>query len=250
MNPWIIPYPSRSHAHIRLFCFPYAGAGASIFRNWSKHLNEDIEVNAIQLPGRESRFKENRYVCLQPLVEDLLDILVPYLDKPYVFFGHSMGAIVAYYLSISLARQGNSTPDCLFVSGRRAPCYPPDIFAHQLPDSDLIEEMRRFSGTSEAVLANPSLVEIFLPILRDDLMIDETYQESNNTFQLECPIVAFGGLEDPKVTLPQLNAWQNLAARSFAHHLFTGGHFFLKEHEGQLVSIVQEYCMKLLNASM
>ena len=211
----------------RLFCFPYAGGGASFFRTWRERLWPEIEVCAIQLPGREDRLMETPIGGLSALIDVLMDVLYPYLDSPFAFFGHSLGALISFELTRRLRRQKAPCPLQLFVSGHRAPQIPdPDPPIHQLPDADFIEELGRFNGTPKAVLENPELMEVFMPLLRSDIRLDETYVYDHEA-PLDCPITAFGGLEDEEVSREELAAWHDQTRSRFNIQMFPGDHFFL-----------------------
>jgi medium-chain acyl-[acyl-carrier-protein] hydrolase len=226
----------------RLFCFPYAGGGASFFRTWPERLPPDIEVCAVQLPGREDRFKETPFTELSALIDALAEVLYPYLDFPFAFFGHSLGALISFELTRRLRRQKAPCPGHLFVSGSRAPQLPdPDPPIHHLPDAEFIEELGRFNGTPKAVLDNPELMEVFLPLLRSDIRLCETYVYDHEA-PLDCPISAFGGLKDEEVSREELAAWCDQTRVRFNIQMFPGDHFFLngKESNGLLEVISKD----------
>jgi medium-chain acyl-[acyl-carrier-protein] hydrolase len=233
---WIKRARQDPQTRFRLFCFPYAGGGASFFRTWRQRLGPDIEVCAIQLPGREDRLAEPPFAKLSSLIEALADVLYAYTDFPFAFFGHSLGALISFELARRLRRQKAPCPLQLFVSGHRAPQIPdPDPPIHQLPDAEFIEELGRFNGTPQAVLENPELMEVFMPLLRSDICLNETYVYDHEA-PLDCPITAFGGLEDEEVSREELAAWHDQTRSRFNIQMFPGDHFFLngKENHGLL----------------
>ncbi len=239
---WIKRRGQNPHTSFRLFCFPYAGGGASFFRTWPEKLWPEIEVCAIQLPGREDRFKEIPFDNLSSLIDALAVVLYPYLDFPFAFFGHSLGSLISFELTRRLRRQKAPCPLQLFVSGRRAPQIPdPEPPIHPLPDAEFIEELGRFNGTPKAVLDNPELMEVFLPLLRSDIRLDETYVYDHET-PLDCPISAFGGMADEAVSREELAAWQDQTQGGFNIQMFPGDHFFLngKESNGLLEVIAMD----------
>lgn len=235
---WITRFKLNSQAKLRMFCFPYAGAGASIFRNWQSKLLPNTEVCAIQLPGREARLGEPLFTELSPLVETLAKALLPYLDLPFIFFGHSMGALVSFEVARLLRKKYYKSPKHLFVSGRRAPQIikrnPP---IHQLPAHLFIEELRHYNGTPEVVLQSSELLSLFLPILRADFTINDTYIYTDDA-PLDCPISAFGGLQDSGVTCDDIAAWHRQTSSCFLMHMFPGDHFFLKHEYDGLLSLI------------
>ena len=182
-NSWVIRSGSNSQPRLRLFCFPYAGGGPSIFRTWSSYLPQSVELCRIHLPGRENRFRELPFAQLSPLVRVLAPVLKPYLNIPCAFFGHSVGALVAFELARQLRRQYGLVPAHLFVSAFRAPQIPdPDPPMHQLHDAEFVEELaRRYEGIPEAVQQDAELMEVFRPILRADIAMSETYRYTDET---------------------------------------------------------------------
>jgi len=219
-------------AKARLFCFPFAGGSTLAYRAWSQQLPSGIELRPVRLPGREGRFKEACYRDAIPLAQALASGLSSYLDLPFAFFGHSMGALLAFELVRTLRRQGGPEPFCLMVSGREAPQIP---FSrrplHGLPAPAFIDELRNYGGTPEVVLQHQELMELFLPMIRADFTINETYIHRFDA-PLDCPIRAFGGEKDHLTSKADLNAWGQQTTGSFALHLFSGGHFYLNESEG------------------
>ncbi len=237
-NAWITCPRPNPHARLRLFCFPYAGGAASTFYKWSDDLPRDVEVCPIQLPGRESRLGESPFTRLEHLLKALISAIRPYLDEPCAFFGHSMGAMISFELTRRLRAQGVRTPMHLFVSGRRAPWLPnPDPPIHHLPDAEFVEELRRYNGTPEIVLKNTELMQLFLPILRADISLNETYHYVPGE-PLDCSISAFGGLEDSKVSRDDLAAWRKQTRGPFTLNTFPGDHFFLRSAQTSLLQII------------
>jgi medium-chain acyl-[acyl-carrier-protein] hydrolase len=220
---------------IRLFCFPYAGGGASIFRHWANGLPEFVEVCPVQLPGRETRFREAAFTRLGPLIEALAGELGPYLDPPFAFFGHSMGALLAFELARRLRRDGRPQPVGLFVSGCGAPqIRTQESPIHALPVADFRERLRGLNGTPAAVLDNDELMDLLLPTLRGDFALCETYTYTPAP-PLSCPISAWGGLGDDTVGRQELDAWRAQTTGSFRLRMLRGDHFFLQSAQPLLL---------------
>ena len=220
----------RRHSDIRfrLFCFPYAGGGTSVFQKWSQHLPSAVEICAVKLPGRESKLNEPPFEELSPMVRTLAQVLRPVLDMPFAFFGHSMGGLISFELARQLRKERRLTPVYLFVSGYRAPqlkdpCPP----IHQLPEDAFVSELRDTYGTPENVLHDPELTKLFLPLLRADFAVCETYTYTDED-PLDCPISVFGGVQDSKVAYDELAAWRAQTNGSFSLRMFPGNHFFLE----------------------
>ncbi len=245
-DTWITCPSPNPRARLRFFCLPYAGGGAAAFRTWSNDLPAEIEVCPIQLPGRENRFQEPRFTALLPLVQELGAVMRPYLDMPCAFFGHSMGALIAFELGRYLREQLGSLPLHLFVSAHGAPQLPnPTTAIYDLPDAEFIERLRSLNGTPGEVLAHAELMQILLPLLRADFSIVGTYMYSSE-LPLACPITAFGGLQDESVTQDELTAWREQTSGSFALHMFTGEHFFLQSSHPAVLRVLSQELGRIL----
>jgi medium-chain acyl-[acyl-carrier-protein] hydrolase len=232
-------------AKLRLFCFPYAGGSSFSFRGWGDNLPDILELCPIELPGRGTQMKSPSLTQVKLIVEAIAPHLLPYLDKPFAFFGHSLGGIIAFETVRLLRREHGLNPVCLFVSGCRAPQIPsknPPI--HNLPEPEFIDELRRLNGTPEAVFQSPELLELLLPILRTDFAAFETYIYLSEP-RLNCPIAAFGGWQDPEVSQADLAAWQEQAIADFFLEMFPGDHFFI---HSDLSALLQSISSKLIKA--
>ncbi|HEX2058802.1 MAG TPA: alpha/beta fold hydrolase [Actinomycetota bacterium] len=239
-GPWVKRLSRGSEGPVPLFCFPYAGGGAGAFRSWSRLLAPEVGLYAIQLPGREARIAEPALGSLDPIVEQLTPALADEVDgaaggSPYVFFGHSLGALVAFAVCREFHRDGVPLPEKLVASGARAPHIPqrrPPI--HALPDQEFIDELRRLEGTPEEALGNAELMELLIPMLRADSAVSETYEHKEGP-PLPCPIVAFGGEDDEDVLVDDVTAWSEHTSAGFEHRIFPGGHFFVHTHEADVL---------------
>ncbi len=237
-SQWFARAKPNPQVRLRLFCFPYAGGNAHAFRRWQQQLPPGVEVLAAHLPGRGSRTRERPHTSITALVEELGRAVRPYLDLPFAFFGHSMGAVIGFELARLLRREGAIVPAHLFVSGRRAPQIPEtDPPTYNLPDAELIEEVRRLNGTPPEVLEHPELVELMLPLLRADFQMIETYRYVDEP-PLDCPVSAFGGLQDSEVTREHLDAWREQTTSGFVRRMFDGDHFFLHRAEQALLTTI------------
>lgn len=229
MASWLLDFGGRPQATFRLVCLSSAGSGAAMYRPWRDALPADVDVCAVQLPGRENRLREPPVTSITALADALARELAPALDRPYAIFGHSMGALLAYLLVHRLARAGAPTPELLFVSGHRAPHLPDDATpVHGLPDDALIAEIgRRYDGIPAEVLQHRDLLELLLPTLRADLTAVETYRHVD-LGPLSCPLVACGGSADRRASAEQLGAWKRHTVADFRQEEYPGGHFYLQ----------------------
>ncbi|MGD9823144.1 thioesterase II family protein [Desulfobacter sp.] len=216
----------KNGAILRLFCFPYAGGGAAAFRKWPQFFPDSVEVCGVQPPGRENRIGEEPIADVHELVTRLLPALGPWFDKPFVFYGHSTGGLVAFELIRELRRQQMPLPLHLVVSGARAPHISEPSPLHHLPKEAFIQELRRFSGTPESVLENSDLMEIYIPILRADLAIEEKYTLKAEA-PINIPITAIYGIEDDEAPKSVMASWKRYTTDSFELIGLPGGHFFI-----------------------
>jgi medium-chain acyl-[acyl-carrier-protein] hydrolase len=243
------PKPN-SQARLRLFCFPFAGAGPWTFTSWVDGLPSDIQLEtelcSVQFPGRETNRRDHLLTRLPPLLEALTPVFQTYLNIPFAFFGHSMGALVSFELARQLRRQGLPGPVHMIVSGHRAPQLPdPNPAIHQLPDAEFLAKLRNLGGTPEEALQNPELMELFLPVLRADFAVCETYVYTAEE-PLDCSITAFGGNCDYRVSREELSAWQAQSCKSFSLRMFPGDHFFLQSLRVPVLQVLAEDLKKLL----
>lgn len=236
---WMVPQPvPGATPRRRLFCVPFAGGGTIAFHGWSAALPPDLQVCSVLLPGRESRLAEGPIARLAELVPRLADGLAPYFDLPFAFFGHSVGALIAFELARELRRRGGPHPMHLFVSAFRAPHRPnPNRALHRLAEPELIRELQGYGGIPEAVLASRELLELVIPTIRADFALHETYVHQDEP-PLQVPLTLFGGTEDDKVRPAHLDGWQNHTQGRFRQVLFEGDHFFLKPFRAQLFDVL------------
>ena len=240
LDSWITCRKPSPQARLRLFCFPYAGGGVSIFRAWSDSLPADVEVCPVQLPGRGTRLMEPPFTRLSPLIQALAQALFPLMDKSFAFFGHSLGALVSFELARQFRRQYAVQPVRLFISADRAPQIPNrDPPIHSLSEGEFLVELRRLNGTPREVLEDEELRQIMLPLLRADFAVYETYGYSTEP-PLNCPISAFGGLQDHRVNRGDLEAWRDHTGVSFSLTMFPGDHFYLNTTQPALLQALSQ----------
>jgi medium-chain acyl-[acyl-carrier-protein] hydrolase len=222
----------------RLFCFPYAGGSAAIYHQWPAHLPTDVELLAIQYPGRASRLREPPCTQLDVLLDEIEQGIAPLFERPFAFFGHSMGASVAFELTRRMVAADKPLPQQLFLSGRTAPQLAQETLPiHALPEREFIDALRTLNGTPTELLEHSELMEMMLPTLRADFQSLETW-EYRATAPLNIPISVFGGIEDKSVPIEKLEAWADCTTHKLKRHLFPGDHFFLHQQSLGMLNII------------
>ncbi len=236
MNSWFPTRRPHPGARLRLFCFPYAGGGASIYNGWSAALPADVELCALQLPGRERRIQEPPMRQLSTLVDALEPVLAPLLDKPFVFFGYSMGTRIALALAQRWQAQGAPLPLGMVMAAASAPHTPRPSRA-DLDDARFIELLRSYEGTPSEVFAHRELLDMVLPTLRADFSLADARLPP---LPVRCPLSAWAGLTDAHVTPEGLEQWRELTTGDFQVRHFPGGHFFLRNAREALLGALRE----------
>lgn len=237
-SKWFVRKNVNQKDAIRLFCLPYAGGNASIFRAWHDYLPAFAEVCAVQYPGRGARLRESAYTSMSPLLEAVSHAMRPLLDKPYILFGYSMGALLAYELSILLSRSLDRPPLKLIVAGLNAPFVQSSVSPiHDLPEIEFRKQLRLNGGIPEELMDDEELLELLSPSLRADFSVCETYEYTQGI--VPCPIVALGGQDDEFLSEQSLTSWHSLTNSGFSSKLLPGGHFFLHSHPEQLLAAIR-----------
>jgi surfactin synthase thioesterase subunit len=235
--------PSRNDSVIRLFCVPHAGSGATAFRGWAEPLLPEIEATVVELPGRESRFRDVPYPRMEPLVNDLATAVIAALaeDQPFAFFGNSLGSLIAFETLHEIHRRTGREALHLFVSASGAPqCEPPLPPIGHLADRELVRAVdERYGGIPAVVLADEEFLAAILPTLRADICLLETYQRPEPK-PLMCPVTAFAGLRDATVPLEHVEAWREQTTGPFERVFLNEGHLYLQTARDFLVQRVRD----------
>jgi surfactin synthase thioesterase subunit len=235
---WLPPALLQTSARIRLFCLPYAGGGAAIYRTWAAAMPPHIQVCPVQLPGRENRFAEPLYKSTVTLVPPLTEALRPFLDRPYALFGHSMGGLLAFEAARELRRRRLPLPQHLFLSSHRAPQLPDRATqVHRLSRPEFLKSLRELQGTPEEVLANEELMQIAEPVLRADFELCETYRYTPEE-PLDIPMSVFGGIGDYDIPEEDLQAWQVQTRAPVRLQMFPGHHLYLRDERLPLIRTI------------
>jgi surfactin synthase thioesterase subunit len=234
---WLSRQPLPGSSRL-LVCFPHAGAGAAVFREWGS--DRELDVLPVRLPGRESRLGEPPRRSLSSLAGELADALDPVLDREFSFYGHSMGAVLAFEVSRLLRSRSGRCPQTLFVAASAPPGAQRGLErVRHLGDEELVAALAGRFGVADAALANRELMQLLLPAMRADLEMLETYRPAPGP-PLPCPIVAFYGEEDLHYGREVLAGWQPFTAADFSLEAVPGGHFFVIDRAGWVTDRLRE----------
>ncbi|WP_043619514.1 thioesterase II family protein [Nonomuraea candida] len=240
ISGWDVRWDIVEEPRMRLFCAPHAGGGAGVYRAWAQLLAPEIEVVAIRLPGREMRYGETPRTSTEQLVPELVRGVAPLLDRPHAWFGHSMGALIAFESCRWIRRAGLPEPARLLVSGRSAPQLPlRGRPVHDAPTPELVRWLRVTGGTPPELLDDPALFEALLPMLRADMTVAETYRYRPEP-PLSCPMSIYGGSDDEYATPEELRPWERQTTGECRLRLFQGGHFFIHDMKEQILPVLGE----------
>ncbi|GAB3966451.1 thioesterase II family protein [Streptomyces sparsus] len=236
---WIRRFRPAPDAAERLVCFPHAGGSASFYLPVATALSPGVDVVAVQYPGRQDRRQEPGPSSIAALADEVSRALAVWDDRPLTFFGHSMGALVAFEVARRMESAG-SGPVRLFASGRRAPSRTRNETVHTLDDDGVVAELRALAGTDTRFLQDEELLRMVLPAIRSDYRAVETYRCEPGA-ALNCPITVLTGDADPKTSLEEAGAWDEHTAAEAELLVFPGGHFYLSERPGEVLAVLTEH---------
>ena len=238
-SAWVRRFHPAPEARDRVVCFPHAGGSATYYFPFSAALSPVADVLAVQYPGRQDRLLEPCITDISTLADQLTDELERWAHRPLTFFGHSMGATVAFEVARRLEARGVVLRG-LFVSGRRAPSRQREEHVHLRDDQGLVEELRRLSGTDSELLADEAVLAMVLPAMRGDYRAIETYRYRPGP-PLNSPVLALTGDSDPLVEVADARAWAQHTVAPFQLRVFPGGHFFLSDHTESIVREITDH---------
>ncbi|MCM2427006.1 thioesterase II family protein [Streptomyces sp. RKAG337] len=236
--PWVRQFHPVPDAQSRLFCFAHAGGSASFFFPLSRDLSPGVEVLSVQYPGRQDRRTEPNIPDMGELADRAAEALLPFADRPFALFGHSMGATLAYEVARRLQAAG-ARASALFVSGRRAPHRVVDDGLHLLSDRELVDDILALDGTGSRMFGDPEMLEMVLPSIRSDYRAAETYRYVPGPL-LDCPVHALTGFSDPRVEVQELHHWGEHTTGPFDLQVFSGGHFYLTANQPAITQAVSD----------
>ncbi|MDR1968207.1 MAG: alpha/beta fold hydrolase [Burkholderiaceae bacterium] len=246
---WLLRWRETQRPRLRLFCLPYAGGSATVFRTWAQALGSEIDVVGIQLPGRGSRRHEpsiTNFDLLTALVTEVVESTAG--TTRFAFFGHSMGALLSFEVARRMQGRGTRLPECLFVSGRAAPHLAPERPRRQLlDDADFVDELRRLEGTPPEILDDPELLSFLMPTIRSDFELLESWR-FKHSLPLNTPLFALTGRNDSHVDVEAAADWDRWTCCSFELLIYPGGHFFLHKQEARLLRDISDRLSNVLCA--
>ncbi len=244
VNRWIFK-DNKKDASSKIIFFHHAGGTASFYNGWSELFPRDIEVCAVQLPMRANRIREDMPESIEHLARNFMEENVGLFDKPFVLFGHSMGAQIAFEVSCQLGRKG-ITPQALFVSACEAPLAPAqkDTSAKDAEESEIIQILKDYGYMADdEILNDPDFRSYYIPIARQDFYISERYFKPQSKI-LSCPIYSLTGTHDPFVTQSMCQGWQGYTDCTCTFVEFLGDHFYLVQQKEKIAHLIGKVCRK------
>lgn len=239
-DKWFFCKQAKPQASTRLFCFPFGGGGASVFHSWADAMGDDVEVRALQLPGRESRFREEMVRDIGSVVENITRALASCQDRPYAFFGYSLGSLLAFETCRELRRQNLDLPQRLFIGALSAPQLPPP---HppiaSLGDREFTDRVEYYYQPQNEAWENAELRAFLLPLLKADIALYESYRYRDEA-PLSCPIDVLAGDDDRATPVESTRDWSRQTSAGMTHHLLGGGHFFIDAHLDEIQRLVRK----------
>ncbi len=244
---WLKGIQPDSKVTMRLFCFSYAGGGASTYLRWRPHITNSIDICALQPPGREDRISEQPISDLSTLISHIADVITPHTKIPYAFFGHCNGALVSFELAREMRRRNIMPPQHMFVSSFRSPGRRnTNRVLHDLPQSTFLDHLRAYGGMPEEILNNDQLMDSLMPTIRADFSLHENYAYREEK-SLDCPFTILGGLQDSIVNRKELSGWRDKTRNSAKISMFPGGHFFIDTHREYLLKMINDELLSIVN---
>lgn len=246
-SPYFVIPEKRPSAKVRLFCFPYAGGDIATFLPWLPMLDSDIELVIVQLPGRGKRRHEPPHSHMDLLVDELFGAMFSQLDKPFAFFGHSMGSKIAFELALRLHQNRFPVPTHFFASASAAPGLPRRAApVHRLPDAALIERLTQLCGVPRAILDHHELMTVLMPTLRADFKLVETYVCQSDV-TIPSRLTVLGATDDEVVKVKELMQWAAHFEQLDTIQLFEGGHFYLNKAGNTLTQTINSETLAINN---
>jgi medium-chain acyl-[acyl-carrier-protein] hydrolase len=229
---------------LKLFCLPYAGGTAVIFKEWEKRLPAGIEIKAIEYAGHGKRSNHPLYKDVNEAIEDVYRLISAEImdGGSYAIFGHSMGAMLAYEVAQKIRQHNLPMPIHIFFSGRGVPHIQSkkEKIYHQMDDAAFQQEIANLGGTPKEFFDYPELMEYLLPILKNDFKISETAFRSTEIHPFDFPITIFMGKEEEEMEAENVHGWMLHTNQTCVVYYFNGGHFFINDELETIVGIIHK----------
>lgn len=231
---------------LKILYVPYAGGTALLCKPWKFLLEPQFEVQPLELAGRGSRFREPFYFNMEEAVEDLMQSIQPYVEEPYVIYGHSFGALLTYELYYKILEAKLREPEHLFFSG----CIPPnkretEKKVYDLDEASFIREVMNYHGMEQEILENKELMEIIMPILRADFQVLDQYRYREKAQKINRNVTVLYGND---MTYNQVQYWADLMGKRVVFHHIDGDHFFIKTNVEEVLKVVQKECSPIVTS--
>jgi surfactin synthase thioesterase subunit len=246
---WFQPVQPDPDAAVRLFLFPHAGSGAIIYRDWAELLPPAISPQAVTLPGRHDRRGEPAHEEFELLLDSLYDAVLEEVDeRPFAFFGHCLGAQLAFRLTVRMAEDGVRGPVLAGMSGW-APegFFAPTVEQARMPEADLVGWIKKLGSFPAAIYDNPEMLALVIPALRADLLVAAQYED--DAAAVPCPLVSYGGRSDPLMEdSDAMDSWRFRSPQYLGHREYPGGHFYIDEHALEVTTDFSSLLTRLARA--
>lgn len=242
---WLRRFAGPADPRVRLICFPHAGGSASFFRGWPVFLSPTVELLAVQYPGRQDRISEPLIGDMDVLAGQITEAVRSRVDVPTVFFGHSLGATIAYEVACRLP--AGKAPVWLFVSARAAPAKCRNHSVYRRDDAGVLAYLRGLGGMDTSVLDDPELRDLALAVVRNDLRIAGTYRYTERG-PLQCPITAVAAADDGTFPAAEAAEWTAHTTGAFEHHVLPGDHFYLESTPARFTELLTGTLTKAMKA--
>ncbi len=234
---WYKNFRETPNSKLRMFCFPHAGGSAQDYRKWYDYLPSDVELLVAQMPGRAERIQEKLCTNLNELIDHFCSAIISFLDKPYILVGHSLGGSIAFEVAKAIRKHGGPLPERLVIIGRSSPTVPEFSPKYNLSDEAFIDYLKMQSGTNEKIFNDKEILKFFLPIIRNDIRLADTYHDFyKKESPLSCPIHVFFGSKEVNLNRKMVEEWQSETSSDFSIDQFEGHHFFLHEQVGEVMN--------------
>ncbi|MDD7517919.1 thioesterase II family protein [Ruminococcus flavefaciens] len=211
---------------IIVFCFHHAGGSASAYKKWSDSSDTNMAFVPVELPGKGCRASE-KYICdMQEIAEEAAEAIYDFADgHKFILYGHSMGSVIAFKTAYELENSYPEKPLAIVVSGRHSPSvFIQDRYTTDMDDDALVEELKIMGGTPDEILNNRNVLKIFLPFIKNDYKLNESFRYNGEV--LSIPIYAYAGTDDPDAAPDMLDDWNDVTTESIVKREFNGTHFF------------------------